>query len=113
MGTIKKQIQQNPRNLQVQDAQQPQQRNLQQAQNAQQSQVQGFQSPQIQDYQRPCDLQHFQTQNTQCPQPQNFQHSQSQPFDVLDRYSDQIRLHRELEEKMERLNERYGLDCFF
>ena len=45
-------------------------------------------------------------------QPQNFQHSQSQTFDVPDRYSEQIRLHREWEEKMERLNKKYGLDCF-
>ena len=45
-------------------------------------------------------------------QPQNFQNSQSQTLDVPDRYSDQIRLHREWEEKLERLNNKYGLNYF-
>ena len=40
------------------------------------------------------------------------EHSWSQTFNVPDRYSDQIRLCREWEEKMERLNEKCGLDCF-
>ena len=56
----------------------------------------GFQCPQAQNYQ----------------QPQNFQCFQSQAFDVPDRYSNQIRFHREWEEKIERLNDKYGLDCF-
>ena len=46
------------------------------------------------------------------PQPQNFQCSWSQTFNVPDKYSNQIRLHREWEEKMERLNNKDGLDCF-
>ena len=46
------------------------------------------------------------------PQPQNFQHSQPQTFEVPARYSDQIRLCREWVEKMERLNDKYGLDYF-
>ena len=37
---------------------------------------------------------------------------QSNVFDVPDRYSEQVRFHRQWEEKMERLNEKYGLDCF-
>ena len=60
---------------------------------------------------KPQDLQHFQTQNTQHPQPQNFQCSWSQTFDVPDRYADQLRLHREWD-KMERIINKYGLDCF-
>ena len=59
--------------------------------------MQGFQCPHTPNYQKP----------------QNFQHSQSQTFDVSDRYSDQIRLCQEWEEKMERLNEKYGPDCFY
>ena len=49
-------------------------------------------------------------QNTQHPQLQNTQHPQS--FDVPDRYSEQIRLRREWEEKMEHLNEKYNLDYY-
>ena len=54
-------------------------------------------------------------QNTKHPQPQNMQHPQSQniqhpqSFDVPDRYSEQIRLRREWEEKIECLNEKYNL----
>ena len=73
-----------------------QKRNLQQPQNAQQLQMPVFQHHQAQNYQKP----------------QDFQHPQSQTFDVPDRYSNQIRLCREWEEKMERLNDKYGLDCF-
>ena len=51
-----------------------------------------------------------QTQNYQ--KPPNFQHSWSQTFDVSDRYSNQLKLCRQWEEKMERLNEKYCLDCF-
>ena len=40
--------------------------------------------------------------------PQNTQHLQS--FDVPDRYSEQIRLRKEWNKKMECLNEKYGLD---
>ena len=44
----------------------------------------------------------------------NAQHPQNNPkaFDVPGKYSKQIRLHREWEEKMERLNEKYSPDCF-
>ena len=42
----------------------------------------------------------------QCPQ------NNSKAFDVPDRYSEQMRLCREWEEKMERLNEKYKFDCF-
>ena len=58
--------------------------------------MQGLQCPQTQNYQ----------------QPPNFKHSQSQTFDVPDRYSNQLRLCREWKEKMGRLNDKYGLDCF-
>ena len=44
--------------------------------------------------------------------PQDFQCSWSQTLDVPDRYSNQLKLHREWEEKMEMLNDKYGLDCF-
>ena len=53
----------------------------------------------------------------QCPQTQNyqklqsFQRSKSQTFDIPDRYSSQLKLRRQWE-KMERLNNKYGLDCF-
>ena len=57
----------------------------------------------------------FQAQNPQCTQEyqvtQNLQPTQTQTFDVPDRYAEQIHL-REWEEKMERLNEKYGLDYF-
>ena len=49
-------------------------------------------------------------QNTQHPQPQNAQHPQS--FDVPARYSEQIRLRRECEERIECLNEKYNLDYY-
>ena len=42
--------------------------------------------------------------------PQNAQ--QLQTFDVPDRYSEQIRLRKEWDEKMECLNEKYGLDYY-
>ena len=55
-------------------------------------------------------------QNLQQPQSQaqNVQHPQNnrKTFNVPDRYSDQLRLCREQEEKMERLNEKYGLNYF-
>ena len=44
--------------------------------------------------------------------PQNPQPTQTQSFNVLDRYAEQIHLRREWEEKMERLNEKYGLNSF-
>ena len=44
--------------------------------------------------------------------PQNFQCTQTQSFDIPDRYAEQICLRREWEEKMEKHNEKYGLDCF-
>ena len=42
--------------------------------------------------------------------PQNAQHHQT--FDIPDRYAEQIRLRREWDEKMEFLNEKYGLDYY-
>ena len=54
--------------------------------------------------------------NFQCPQaqnpqqPQNFQCSQS--FDIPDCYPEQIHLRKEWEEKMEILNDKYGLDYY-
>ena len=60
--------------------------------------------------QYPQNTQHHQSQNTQQPQPQNTQHPQS--FDVLDRYSEQIRVRREWEEKIECLNKKYNLDYY-
>ena len=50
----------------------------------------------------------LQTQNYQ--KPQSFQRSKSQTFDVPDRYLSQQKLHRQWEEEMERLNNKYGLD---
>ena len=49
-------------------------------------------------------------ENTQHPQSQNTPHLQS--FDVPYRYSEQIRLRREWEEKMECLNEKYNLHYY-
>ena len=49
-------------------------------------------------------------QYTQHSQSQNTQHPQS--FDVPERYSEQIRLRSEWEEKMECLNEKYNLDYY-
>ena len=58
----------------------------------------------------------YNLQNLQQPQSQtqNVQHQQNNPktFDVPGRYSNQIRLCREWEEKMEKLNRKYGLDYF-
>ena len=42
--------------------------------------------------------------------PQNPQHPQT--CDVPDRYSEQMRLRREWDEKMEHLNEKYNLDYY-
>ena len=42
--------------------------------------------------------------------PQNAQNPQS--YDVPDRYSEQIRLKIEWDEKIECLNDKYGLDCY-
>ena len=59
-----------------------------------------------------------QMQSPQCSQTQNYQKSQnvqcsqSHTFHVPDRYSSQSKLCREWEERMERLNDKYGLDCF-
>ena len=50
-------------------------------------------------------------QDYKCHQIQNVQHTQSQPFYVPDRYLEQMRLCREWEEEMARLNGKYGLDC--
>ena len=51
-----------------------------------------------------------QPQYLQCPQPQLEDNQQS--FDIPDRYVEQIRLRGEWEEKIERLNEKYNIDCF-
>ena len=44
--------------------------------------------------------------------PENPQLTQTQSFDVPDRYAEQIHLRREWVEKKERLNEKFGLDYF-
>ena len=44
--------------------------------------------------------------------PQDPQSTQTQSFDIPDKYMGQICLRREWEKKMERLNEKYNLDCF-
>ena len=53
-------------------------------------------------------------QETECQQrnyyPQNLQHLQS--YDIPDRYSQQINLQKEWNEKMEHLNEKYNLDYY-
>ena len=48
-------------------------------------------------------------QDPKLPKPQNFQRSRSQTFDIPD---SQLKLFREWEEELERLNNKYGLDCF-
>ena len=54
--------------------------------------------------------------NVQCAQAQNlqqlqkFQHSQS--FDIPDHYAEKTCLRKEWNEKMERLNDKYGLDYY-
>ena len=62
------------------------------------------------------DTQQKNIQNPQCTQdyqiPQNPQPTWMQSFDVPDRYVEQIYLRREWEEKMERLNKKYRLNCF-
>ena len=49
-----------------------------------------------------------QPQTLQHPQPQNTQQS----FDIPNRYAEQIKLRKELEERIERLNEKYNLDYY-
>ena len=68
------------------------------------SQTPAVTNPATSKYQQP------QSQNIQHPQPQNTQHPQS--FDVPDRYSKQIQLRRERQEKIEQLNEKYNLDYY-
>ena len=54
----------------------------------------------------------------QCPQALNyqklhsFQRSNSKTFDVSDQYPSQLKLYKQWEEEMERLNSKYNLDCF-
>ena len=48
-------------------------------------------------------MQHFQH-----PQPQNRQQS----FDIPDSYAEQIRLQKEWEERIKRLNKKYNLDYY-
>ena len=61
-------------------------------------------------------MRQIQVQYPQCTQdyqvPQNSQPTQTQYFDAPDRYTEQICLRRELEKKMKRFNEKYGLDYF-
>ena len=72
--------------------------------------------PQYLQHPQPQTLQHPQLQSSQHAEKKNFQHPQSQnnqkSFDVPDRYAEEIRLQREWEEKIERLNEKYNHDCF-
>ena len=87
-------------------------------QNNQHPQPQSTQCPQPQNMQQP------QAQDTQCPQPQNAQHPQSQlcpkpqnnqnsqSSDVPDRYAKRIRLRREWEERIKRLNKKHNLDYY-
>ena len=91
-GENQKQFQQNTKNTQIQEVQQ--QKNPSQIQDAPQAQ----------------NSQCSETQN--CQVPQNFQCTWMQLFNVLDRYVEQIHFRREWEEKMEKLNEKYGLDYF-
>ena len=58
----------------------------------------------------PQNTQQPQMQNAQCPQPQNNQNPQS--FDIPNRYAEQIKLRKEWEERIERLNEKYNLDYY-
>ena len=69
----------------------------------------GDQQKQVQQPQQP-QMQHPQTQNYQ--KPQNCQRPRSETFDIPDRHLSQLKLHREWEEEMERLNNKYGFDCF-
>ena len=69
----------------------------------------GDHQKQIQQPQQP-QMQYPQSENYQ--KLQNFQRSRSQTFDAPDRHSSQLKLCREWEEEMERLNNKYGLDCF-
>ena len=61
-------------------------------------------------------MQQLQAQDPWCTEDfqvsQNFQCTKTQSFNVPDRYAEQIHLRREWEDKMERLNEKYGLDYF-
>ena len=66
------------------------------------TQTLGAQQPPQKNFQYP------QAQNPQ--QPQNFQCSQS--LAIPDCYAEQIHLRKEWDEKMERLNDKYGLDYY-
>ena len=51
----------------------------------------------------------------QCPQALNYQkpqRSNSKIFDVFNWYPSQLKLYKQWEEEMERLNTKYNLDCF-
>ena len=54
--------------------------------------------------------------NFQCPQAQNLQQPQnfqgSESFDTCDCYAEQICLRKAWDEKMEKLNDKYGLDYY-
>ena len=58
----------------------------------------------------PQNMQQPQPQSAQCLQPQNNQDSQS--FDMHDRYAEQIKLRKEWDKRIERLNEKYNLDYY-
>ena len=67
---------------------------------------------QLQSTQQPLqkNFQHPHTQNLQ--EPQNFQCSWPQSFDIPDQYTELIHQRRKWEEKMKRLNDKYGLDYY-
>ena len=54
----------------------------------------------------------FQAQNMKQTIPQTSQPTQTQTFNVPDKYMKQICLRKEWEKKMERLNDKYNLDYF-
>ena len=59
---------------------------------------------------QPQNTEHPQSQHTQHPQSQNYQNSQS--FDIPYKYTEQIKLRKEWEERIERLNEKYNFDYY-
>ena len=91
-GEHQKQFHQNTKNTQIQEAQQQKD------------------SPQIQDAPQAQNSQCSQNQNYQVPQ--NFKCTWMQSFNIPDGYAKQIHLRREWEVKMEKLNEKYGLEYF-
>ena len=66
--------------------------------------------PQSTQHPQPQNAQQPQPQNVQCPQLQNNQNSQL--FDIPNRYAEQIKLRKEWEERIERLNVKFNLDYY-